>query len=254
MTRLILYNIEYCEGTTRSFWQYLDIYHLFRSRKNLDMKIIDFLKSYDPDILALIEVDGVGFRSRRVDDVALFGKYLDFEYLVGVVKYGFRGVWNKLPVLRHQENALLSKFEFEEVDYHFFKKGTKRVVIEAKVDVGGLVTIFVVHLALFKKTRRKQIYELVDLVNKTSGPLLVVGDFNTFKQEELDILLFNTRLVDAYSFNKSKFKFTGPSWKPKYRLDNILVTEDVLVSNYEILDVHFSDHLPVLVDFELKKK
>jgi endonuclease/exonuclease/phosphatase family metal-dependent hydrolase len=96
---------------------------------------------------------------------------------------------------------------------------------------------------------------LIDIINSKDIATMLIGDFNTFRGEELEFLLDNTSLNDAYFSKKAnhKIKATEPSWKPKYRLDNILISNDILIENYEILDFHFSDHLPVLVDFSLKK-
>lgn len=253
MTRIILYNIEYCEGVTKNKYQYLDFYHFFRSRKQLDDEMIEFLKGFNPDILALIEIDGGGRRSSKRNEPSYFSFKLGLDFFVQTIKYSFKGMFRRLPVLRYQENALLSKYPISDVRYHFLTKGTKKVVIETTIELEKKVTLFVVHLALFKKTRLKQLKELADLVNSKKGPVILMGDFNTFKEEELDILLTKTSLVDAYSSTPNhKIKYTEPSWKPKYRLDNILVTPDIKIVNYEILEAHFSDHLPVLLDFELK--
>ncbi len=256
MPRLILYNIEYCEGTTKSSWQYFDLYHVFRSRKSLDDRIIKFLETKNPDILALVEIDNGSKRAKRRNETSYFGEMLGFNYITHAVKYATEGItkiFTKMPVLKHQENALLTKYPVEDIKYHRLSKGTKNIVIEATAKLDKYVKILVVHLALFKRTRKKQLRELTNIVNKIEEPLILVGDFNTFKEEELSIIVNNTRLEDSYK--KEGFKCnpnTSPSWKPKYRLDNILVSSEVKVYNYEVLDVHYSDHLPVLVDFELK--
>ena len=255
MTRLIIYNIEYCEGTIKGIWQYLDLYHVFRARKFLDQNMVEYLKDFKPDVLALIEVDSGSVRSKHVNESQFFSESLNLNNMAHITKYsvkGFFNLFNKLPILKHQENSLLSKHKLENVKYHYLSKGSKRVVIEATIKLKKKVTILIVHLALFKKTRLKQLHDLVKIVNNIKNPVILAGDFNTFKVDELNILLDNTNLVDAYSFNKTKQKFTEPSWKPKYRLDNILVSPEIKIKNYEILEAHFSDHLPVMVDFDLK--
>jgi endonuclease/exonuclease/phosphatase family metal-dependent hydrolase len=253
MVRLILYNIEYCEGTTKNIFQYLDIYHLFRSKKKLDDRMIDFLKTLNPDILALIEVDGGGKRSKKRNEPMYFSLKLGFDYLVDQVKYATGSLFSRLPVLKHQENALLSKYPISAVKYHFFSRGAKKIVIDATLSLQKDTSLLVVHLSLFKRTRLKQLNELVKIVNSKTTPVILVGDFNTFKEQELDLLLSNTNLLDAYSFNSVKSsKYTEPSWRPKYRLDNILISPEIKINNYEIIEAHLSDHLPVLIDFELK--
>jgi endonuclease/exonuclease/phosphatase family metal-dependent hydrolase len=45
---------------------------------------------------------------------------------------------------------------------------------------------------------------------------------------------------------------TCPTYHPKYCLDYVLTSKEIKVKNYEVLKFQFSDHLPVLVDFEVK--
>ncbi len=254
MPRFILYNIEYCEGTTKGLYQYLNLFRAVRSKKELDSQMVDFLKTLSPDILALVEVDSGSLRSRHQDQSARFMNKLNLKNLAYSVKYplvGFFRIFRKMPIFKFQGNALLSKYSFGEIKYHYLSKGTKRVVIQATANLPDPITFLIVHLALRKKTRLKQLKEVAELVNNVKNPVFLAGDFNTFSTEELDFLMKETELVDAYHFNNKKIKFTEPSWKPKYRLDNILVSPQIRITNYEIIDVRFSDHLPVLVDFEL---
>ena len=251
MTRLVLYNIEYLAGTTKSYWQYLNPYHLIRSRKDFESKITGFLKSLNPDLIALIESDN-GSKRLNKDETRSIADFLGLNYIARAVKYSAKGAYRRLatlPYFKNQENALLSKHKLESIKYHFLKDGVKKVLIEAKIKNPREITIFIAHLALRKKTRVKQLKEIADLVNKVDTPVILAGDFNTFNIDELNILLDNTKLVDTYKVSDNKN--TSPSWNPKYRLDNILTTPDIKVKDYKILDAHFSDHLPVMIDFEL---
>ncbi|MFT4311036.1 MAG: endonuclease/exonuclease/phosphatase family protein [Candidatus Woesearchaeota archaeon] len=257
MVRLILYNIEYCEGTTKSVFQYLDLYHIFRAKKNYDQKMIDFLKNFDPDILALVEVDGGSIRSGHIDVVDKFSKSLGLDFVAKAVKYtkqGFFKYFRKLPLFKFQENALLSSIPLSEVNYHYLSKGSKRVVIEAMLELKRPVRLLLVHLALFRKTRLRQINDLIKIVNSSKIPTILFGDFNTFKDDELKLILDKTNLHDAYNEDAADHTIsaTEPSWKPKYRLDHVLISSDIKLEKYKILDAHFSDHLPVMIDFKLK--
>ena len=46
---------------------------------------------------------------------------------------------------------------------------------------------------------------------------------------------------------------TFPSWAPKKELDFILCSEDIKIKDYKVLRNTLSDHLPILLDFEIKK-
>lgn len=254
MVRLITYNLQYFEGTTKNMLQYFDLYHVFRERKSIEMKMLEFISKYNPDILSLVEIDSGSKRVGRKDELKRFSERLGLEYVAHSIKYakkGFFRIFRVLPFFKNQENAILSKTKLSKVKYHYLHKGSKRVVIEATIGKKDM-TFFVVHLALFRKARLKQIKDLKKLLLKKKKPYVVVGDFNSFIKEELDLLKEGSDLVDAYdvAVKGSVDRNTTPSWNPRYPLDNVLVSDDIKVKNYEVLDAHFSDHLPVLVDLE----
>lgn len=255
--RALLYNIEYLEGTTQGIWQYLDFYHVLRPRFNLDKNILTFLENQNADVIGLVEVDGGNFR-HNPDMITFFKNNLGFKDVCHGIKYGYDSLARKIPVLKNQENALITKNKLLSSKKHMLSVGSKRLILEASVELDeeekSAVTFLLVHLALFKKTRAIQIKELCSIINKIKTPVILMGDFNTFSRKELDYVFDNTSLVDSFAFRQGgKLAATEPSWNPRYRLDNILVTKNIKVNNYEILDVHYSDHLPVLIDFNLKK-
>lgn len=254
MVRLITYNLQYFEGTTKNMLQYFDLYHVFREKKSIEMKMLEFISRYNPDVLSLVEIDSGSKRVGRKDELKRFSERLGLEFVAHSIKYaktGFFKIFRVLPFFKNQENAILSKKKLKDVKYHYLHKGSKRVVIEASIGERN-ITFFVVHLALFRKARLKQIKDLKKLLSEKKKPYIVVGDFNSFIKEELDILKEGSDLVDAYdvALQSGKDRNTTPSWNPRYPLDNVLVSNDLVVKKYEVLDAHFSDHLPVLVDIE----
>ncbi len=257
MVRLILYNIEYCEGMTGQWYDYLKFWRILSAPPDVEKKMIAFLKKKKPDILALIEVDRGSFRSRFQDVPQFFEHQLGLTSFVDMVKYpfvSFLRLFHFIPVLRDQSNALLSKYKLYDIKHHLLHEGTKRVVIEASVNCPKKLTIFVVHLALGAKARTKQLDELANLIKKKKNPVMLMGDFNVFHgRHELDHLIKKTHLTDSFEMDYSKIKFTEPVFHPTRRLDYILVSKEIKVHDYEILQVKFSDHLPVMLDFSFKK-
>jgi len=168
MVRLIIYNIEYCEGVTGLWYDYLKFWKIFFPPKGLDQRIVDQLKKLKPDILALVEVDTGSFRAKK-DEVVFFEKKLGMKDFVEKIKYPFEG-WLKLfhyvPILNKQANAIIAKEKLSKVKYHVFHEGAKRVVIEVTIHVPKKVTLLLAHLALGKKTRAKQIQKLTKIVQK----------------------------------------------------------------------------------------
>ncbi len=253
MVRLIVYNIEYCEGISGLWWQYLEFWKIFFPPKGLDQRIVDHIKKLNPDILALVEVDTGSFRSKK-DEVVFFEKKLGMKNFVEKIKYPLQG-WLKLfhyvPILNKQANAIIAKEKLSKVKYHVFHEGTKRVVIEATIHVPKKVTLLLAHLALGKKTRTLQIEELIKIVNGIKNPVILMGDFNTFNgEEEIKKLLKETHLHHRFKMGKKSQTLTEPAFHPSRRLDYVLTSKKIKVQNYEVLNFHFSDHLPLLVDFQ----
>ena len=255
MVKLVCYNIEYCEGMEGIWYQYLKFWRIFFPPKNLDQRIVDGLKKLKLDILALVEVDTGSFRSKR-DEVIFFEKKLGLKSFVEKIKYPLHG-WLKLfhhvPILNKQANAIISKFKMSKVKYHLFHEGTKRVIIEATIHVPQKVTLLLAHLALGRKSRTKQIGELVKIVNNIKTPVILMGDFNTFHgKEEIKKLLSETHLKDHASLDEESTALTEPAWHPRRRLDYVLTSAKIKVKKYKVLNYHFSDHMPLLVEFDLK--
>ena len=257
MVRLISYNIEYCEGMAGQWYKYLYFWKIFSPPPKLDQKIVNALKKLKPDILTLIEVDTGSLRSKGKDEVKFFEDKLGMKSFAEKVKYPLHG-WLKLfhytPILNKQANAIISKYNFSNVKYHVFHEGTKRMIIEVTVHCPKPVTLLAAHLALGTKTRADQIKELIGIVNKIKNPVILMGDFNTFNGvAELKSLIKNTHLKDMVKLHKNAKQFTEPAYHPSKRLDYILTSDKIKVKNYTTLDFHFSDHLPVMVDFIVKK-
>lgn len=256
MVRVITYNIEYCEGLVGRWWDYLKVWKIIRPPKNLDKQIVTALKKLKPDILALIEADVGSLRARGKDEVRFIEEKLGFRNAIEKIKYPLHS-WLKLfhhvPILNKQANALISRFRFKKIRYHVFHEGTKRLVIEATVHCPKKVTLLVAHLALGRKARSRQIRELVKIVNAIPNPVILMGDFNTFHgEEELMVLLQKTHLKDKVALHHKSIPLTEPAWHPKRRLDYVLTSPQINVHKYSVIKFHFSDHLPVMVDFTFR--
>ena len=257
MVCLICYNIEYCEGMDGIWYHYLKLWNIFFPPKKLEARLLEALSNLKPDILALVEVDTGSIRTKRKDKVQFIKQQLKLKDFVAIVQYPFKGwlkLFHKIPILNKQANALVSRYKFQNVKYHILNEGTKRMVIEASVKCPKKVTLLLAHLALGRRARAKQLNELVKVVNSIGNPVILMGDFNTFNGvEEINGILKNTKLKDMVKLEKKSLHYTEPAKNPKRRLDYILTSPELAINNYSILNFHFSDHLPVMVNFEFKK-
>ena len=243
--RFLLYNIAYGTGTSKSHaHSALTVHRYLRSCRHHMKFRSRFIRDTDPDIVGLVEFDAGSFRTGGINHAAQFARTIKQHYAFST-KYGERSVARRLPVLRHQGNALFSKHKLENSENHYLPWGFKRLVMEHKI---GDVRIFLVHLALNKHTRKRQIEVLADLVGSCRGPIIVAGDFNTFEgRSELRYLVKQTGLRNT---NPERLP-TFPAWKPRQELDFILVSENVSVQNFSVFNgIRLSDHLPLILDFD----
>lgn len=243
--RLLLYNIRYAVGGGASMHVPLPGAGYILGSQNVLDEITEFIKSVDPDFVGLIEVDTGSIRSRKVNQAekiaADLGMNTSYE-----IKYGARSFNQLLPIIRKQGNAFLAAPRVHGETFHYFDTGIKRLIIELEMDN---FAVFLVHLSLKYRHRHLQLRKLHDLIGATEKPVIVAGDFNTFWGEN-EIYLFKraTGLMSANTEGLPSY----PSRAPRKELDFILYQEGVDVTGFEVPQVKFSDHLPLVCDFEVR--
>jgi endonuclease/exonuclease/phosphatase family metal-dependent hydrolase len=220
--------------------------YLLGNRTNLQ-RITDFIKSQDPDVVGLIEVDTGSIRTRSINQADVIARALG-HYSVYQCKYGTGSLNQRLPILRKQGNAFLAAPRVHGERFHYFDKGIKRLIIELELEE---CAIFLVHLSLKFRHRHTQLQHLHDLVMASRKPVIVAGDFNTFWGEhEIYLFMKACRLRSANIDSLPSY----PSRSPRKELDFVLYGDGVRVTSFAIPAVRFSDHLPLVCDFEIEKQ
>lgn len=243
--RLLVYNIRYAVGAgAPSHVPVPGAGYLFGNPGTLD-RITDFIKSQDPDIVGLLEVDIGSMRSGRVNQAEKIAEALG-HFSAYECKYGEASVNHYLPILRKQANAFLAGPRINGERFHYFDQGIKRLIIELELDD---VAVFLVHLSLKYRHRHFQLRHLYELVKRSSKPVIVAGDFNTFWGEN-EIFLFK-EAAGLRSANLPGLP-TYPSRAPRMELDFILYGSGIEVTGFEVPRVTHSDHLPLICDFEIR--
>jgi endonuclease/exonuclease/phosphatase family metal-dependent hydrolase len=244
--RLLLYNIRYGLGYGPAMHLPLPgAGYLLGNRSNLQ-RITDFIKSQDPDIVGLVEVDSGSIRSRRVNQAEVIAQALG-HYSAYQCKYGLSSFNTRLPIVRMQGNAFLAAPRVHGERFHYFEKGIKRLIIELELDE---CSVFLVHLSLKYRHRQAQLHHLYDLVAASVKPVIVAGDFNTFWGQH-EIYLF-MRAAGLQSANVRGLP-SYPSSSPRKELDFVLYGSGIRVTDFSIPAVKFSDHLPLICDFEVDR-
>ncbi len=212
-----------------------------RTSTNLQ-RIINFIGAVNPDIVALVEVDAGSYRSGYCCQAQTIADRLGYNYVVES-KYNNDSLAKKVPVLKQQSNALLTKQSIENFRFHYFEQGVKQLVIQTDLQA---IAIFIVHLSLKYRHRQNQLEQLNDFIKDTEKEVIIAGDFNTFwGSRELNLFLAATGLKNANLANKP----SHPSHAPQRQIDFILHSPGIRIDNFYIPDVRLSDHSPLICDF-----
>ncbi|WFB37414.1 endonuclease/exonuclease/phosphatase family protein [Kiritimatiellota bacterium B12222] len=240
--RFILYNIRY--GTGGNMNRFPLSGYIGRTGAHLK-EITHFLKESTPEVIGLIEVDSGSYRSGRKNQAeeiaASLGHYHTYKS-----KYAVNHPFlTKVPILNKQGNAFITRDNVTREHCHYVTKGVKKLVMELELEK---VVFLLVHLALSYKTRQEQLREIKQIVKNIEKPCIVAGDFNVFQgRNELELFKEAAGLTDPSEKNMPTF----PSWKPKMGLDFVLHTPGIRVDSIKAPQVIYSDHLPVICDFEV---
>jgi endonuclease/exonuclease/phosphatase family metal-dependent hydrolase len=244
--RLLLYNIRYAVGGGASMHMPLPGAGYVLGNKDVLPEITKFIKSVDPDIVGLIEVDTGSIRSRKVNQAEKIASDLGMNTSYET-KYGTKSFNKMLPIVRKQGNAFMAAPRVHGEKFHYFDTGIKRLIIELEMEE---FAVFLVHLSLKYRHRHLQLRRLYDLIQETEKPVIVAGDFNTFWGEN-EIYLFK-RAAGLTSANADGIP-TYPSRSPRKELDFILYQEGIEVTAFEVPQVKLSDHLPLVCEFNILK-
>ena len=242
--RLLLYNIRYATGTGPAFHLPLPGAGYLRSNRRVLAGITDFIRSERPDVVGLIEVDMGSIRTGLVNQAehiaAQLGHYSTYQ-----CKYGADSVNHFMPIVRNQGNGFLSSPNVHAERFHYFDTGIKRLIIELELSE---VCVFLVHLSLKYRQRQYQLRSLHDLILRSTKPVIVAGDFNTFwGTHEIYLFMRAAGLRSANAGGLPSF----PARVPRIELDFILVSAGIEVSDFRVPDVRFSDHRPLVCDIQI---
>jgi endonuclease/exonuclease/phosphatase family metal-dependent hydrolase len=204
------------------------------------MRVVALIRRWDPDIVALQEVDS----RRPLADAAN-----PFDFLPGAV--GLYGVGAKSISTADGDygQMLISRWpiETQEVrDISFPEREPRRAIRACIATPHGKITVVATHLGLSVHERRGQARTLIDMA-QGEGPAIVVGDFNDwFWPGSVRKVL--TRVLGGRTRHR-----TFPSFLPLFRFDRIYCRpHTALVESFVDCEARaLSDHLPVIADLRL---
>lgn len=240
--RLLSYNIQtglsttrYSHYVTRS-WQH--VVPVPSRMANLD-GIAQVVGHYD--IVGLQEVDTGSLRSGFLNQAKYLAERGGFEFIYDQSN-------RRIGVISQHSNAILSRLHPSRVQEHKLPgvipgRGVLHVIYG---DGDGALHLFILHMALGRRGRLRQIQYLAELV-RGYRHAIVMGDLNCRSEsEEMSELLRLARLSEP-----RPGLHTFPSWRPNRQLDHILVSPSLTVEQAQVLPHTFSDHLPIAMEVRL---
>lgn len=172
-------------------------------------------------------------------------------------------------------NAIISRYPILETAFHFVRLPSAgadapadpfeepRVYLEARLRIGGrrldVGTIHMSYAPEFEQTaaKRAEADALVEILRRKRRRFVIGGDFNSLP-ESYTILAVQKYLRDVgpeknqNTWTTKPFSYGGFSADTRdWRIDYCFATQDIQVRSARIVEAPYSDHLPILVDFEL---
>jgi len=193
------------------------------------------------DMIALQEVDSGSLRSGFINQ----SRYLATQ---SGMPFWCHQSNRKVGTVAYAGNGFLSRFQPDAVEEHRLPgviPGRGTLLVRYGDGFDGL-DIAIVHLALGKRARLQQLRFLARELD-SGRHLVVMGDFNT----QADAGPVNEFLGTLGLRAPTRGLPTYPSWQPQRAIDHILVSENLVASEAQVLDVTYSDHCPVALDIEV---
>lgn len=261
-------------------------------KKNID-NFYEIASVSGAEIICLQEIDLDSKRSHYIDQSYYLAdklsfmnhafavnwnkKYVPFPYWPPSANFGkmvsAQSIVSKYPILDSKRIVL----KRADNPFYYDRFYLDRLIQDVKIKLGdNILTILNIHMEAFdRKTREDQsayVLEYYKKNYKNRGPVIILGDFNCvppdaikktgFSDEpetnyinEKTIELFHKEesLSEAYPDN-NRNECTFPSLKPDRKLDYIFFTDEYIeFIKAAVYRTNSSDHLPVIMEFILKK-
>jgi endonuclease/exonuclease/phosphatase family metal-dependent hydrolase len=211
---------------------------------------------YDPvtisEFISHSGVDVVGLQEVTRNSIINGNGDLLLQFIQGLKLHGFdyyvfmegsSEVFTNVIFSRH---PIIQSSSIHFWNNEIFQKG----MITARIQVGeNIINIGNTHLTHVysgtgNTTRRLQTEQVLDYFDMTE-PSILLGDFNV-EPDDTDIQLIKERFSDGYQGTRG----TWPSLDPVMRIDYVFHS-GITPTQVEVIDVSYSDHLPVIAWFDL---
>jgi hypothetical protein len=195
---------------------------------------------YKPDIYFIQNIFFKG--KRKVPQIDLFRSELleNINVLTPYTQYEEKRFFGLLP------NRVYSIGAFTPYPTRAVQMTKESSMLETSVDDLSIISF---NLSKKKKHRREQLRFLEGYINHNiHRKFIVIGAFNIKRDSEL------FSLTKHCSLYKAPLSATYPVKKPKHHTSMILYDNSIMVSASRTIQDSCSNHLPVVLDFEIRKE
>ncbi|MBD3214178.1 MAG: hypothetical protein GF311_16330 [Candidatus Lokiarchaeota archaeon] len=213
-------------------------------------RLVEQIKTRNPDVLGLNEVDLGALKTSFIDIGSYFAHKLNMYYYYGYTFY------------KHYGNMLLSKYPISNAEIIKLplnvSSAEPRSMIKAHLEINSTIwTVYITHLSTKKDDRIEQVKAIVNEMNGSAFEKIVwMGDFN-FEPTDTEYLLINSTIpdlnfTDTYRKLNTDPGYTGhfdDEFEPQKRIDYIMCSPDLTPLGSEVWCSEASDHCAVITQF-----
>lgn len=167
-------------------------------------------------------------------------------------------ILSKYNIIKHYNQFYYNEYKYEYDATEFREKDWCRSIQNSILDINGKrLQIINVHGIWNKdkigdeRTIKQSEFILSKIIDNI--PCIVLGDFNLLPEAE-SIKLINNKminLIDKYNIKTTRPNFDDGLDKGDLVCDYIFVNDKIRVNDFKVLESDASDHLPLLLDFEI---
>ncbi len=225
-------------------------------------RVVELIRKQEPTVVALQEVDKNLEKTGGLDIAKEIAETLGFNFLFAPgyripQKTGVGEMGNAL-LFKHPLQRRETCFLSPEIEYEGSGETEPRNVLKAELKIGGKTWSFLTtHLAVstgfeFNKTKQVQLNTLLKVVNRSSPPLVLMGDLNSPPQsrvvKKIEKVLFNADRQGSKTWPVGGAERKGWSVPElEYTIDYIFLSKEIKSRAFKVLKSEASDHLPLIV-------
>lgn len=168
---------------------------------------------------------------------------------------------SKYKIKEHYNQFYYNDYKYEYDATYFREKDWCRSIQNAILEIDGKeIQIINVH-GIWNKDKigdERTINQSEFILSKIRKdiPVIVVGDFNLLPNTESIKILNNEliNLIEKYNIKSTRPNFDDGLDSGNIVCDYIFVNDKVKVNDFKVINTDISDHLPLLLDFDIKEE